>query len=134
MPMCGCSQFVMSCPSMFIAPSRAINRLIKELAHQAIEFQLLVKLHGAIDEASRANVVSQVILDQDKSINDLAEGDILGMAFPAQVAIAGFDLVVRLVAKPFPEVAINVVGAVMKLLMGKLVIGLSMRVALKVFH
>ena len=110
----------MSCPSVFIAPSRVINRLVKELAHQAIEFQLLVKFHGAIDEASRANVVPQVILDQNKSINDFAEGDILGMAFPAQLAIAGFDPVVRLVAKPFPEVSINVVGAVVKLLMGKL--------------
>jgi hypothetical protein len=41
---------------------------------------------------------------------------------------------VRLVAEPLPEVAVNVVGPAMNLLMRKPVIGLSVWVTLKVLH
>jgi hypothetical protein len=99
-----------------------------------MEFLLLVKLHGRIDQAGSPNIISQMILGQDESENDLIDGDSLGLAFLAQLGVARFDILFRFAVQPQAEILVDMVGAIVDCLSGKSVVRRGARVGLKVFN
>src|SRR5271157_5963372 len=98
-----------------------------------MEFLLLVKLHGRVDQAGSPNIISQMILGQGESVNDLADGYSLGLAFFSQLGVTRFDVPFRFAVQPQTEILVHIVGAIMNRSTGKPVVSRRMQVGLKVF-